>query len=313
MERPLVAAAADVGSTSVHLLVASVAGARLQALADESAFLGLGEAVDSRSHLGSALIDTLARSIAAYAERAAAHGATQLAFLGTDPLRRAADAATAVHVVGLRSGCALHVLTQREEALLTLLGVTEGRPVDQRMLVVDVGGGSTEFVVATPDDAASIAGVPLGAARLTRQFVRHDPPTAAEIDDLRQAARDLLAGAPDAGAGDLVLVGGTASNLLRILTPSAPAGRLTPDRVAEALNALTRAPAAEVAAGHGIRVERARLLPAGASIVAALLERYGSAGGRVSEAGIREGAIRALARAGAGWRDGLPELARGWR
>jgi exopolyphosphatase/guanosine-5'-triphosphate,3'-diphosphate pyrophosphatase len=310
---PVVAAAADVGSTSVHLVVAAVHGRRLHTLADESAFLGLGEAVDARSHLGPALIDRLAGSIAGFAERAGALGATRVVFVGTDPLRRAADAATAVHAVGLHSGCALHVLTQREEAMLTLLGVTEGRPVDRRMLVVDVGGGSTEFVVATPDDRPLTAGVPLGATRLTRQIVRHDPPTRAEIDDLRQAARELLAGAPDAGSGDLVLVGGTATNLVRVAARSSPAGRLTSDRVAEALDVLTRTAAADVAADHAIRAERARLLPAGAAIVAALLERYGSTGGQVSEAGVREGTIRALARAGAGWRDALPELARGWR
>ncbi|MDQ2966473.1 MAG: hypothetical protein M3R57_11560, partial [Chloroflexota bacterium] len=243
---PVVAAAADVGSTSVHLLVASVDAGRLNALADESAFLGLGEAVDTRSHLGPALIETLAGTIAVYAERAVGLRATEIAFLGTDPLRRAADAATAVHAVRQRSGAALHVLTQPEEAMLTLLGVTEGRPVDRRMLVVDVGGGSTEFVIATPDGPPLTAGVPLGATRLTRQIVRHDPPTRAEIENLRQAARDVVAGAPDALPGDLVLVGGTATNLLRVVAPSSPADRLTPDGVAVALEILSLTPSADV-------------------------------------------------------------------
>jgi exopolyphosphatase/guanosine-5'-triphosphate,3'-diphosphate pyrophosphatase len=204
------------------------------------------------------------------------------------------------------------VLTQREEALLTLLGVTAGRRVERPMLIVDVGGGSTEFVVATPDGPPSIAGLPLGATRLTGQIVRHDPPTRAEIDDLRQAARDVLAGAPDGEPGGLVLVGGTATNLLRLMAPSS-AGRLTRRRLTGVLDLLVGTAAAQIAAERAIRPERARLLPAGAAIVAALLERYGSAGARVSEAGVRQGTVLALARAGANWRDALPGLAGGWR
>lgn len=296
----------------MHLLVASIDDWRLNTLADESAFLGLGEAVDARSHLGPALIETLAGTIAAYAERAVALGATRVAFVGTDPLRRAADAATAVYEVAQRSRAALHVLTQREEAMLTLLGVTGGRRVERPMLVVDVGGGSTEFVVATPDGPPSTGGLPLGATRLTGQIVRNDPPTRAEIEDLGRAARAVLAGAPDEEAGDLVLVGGTATNLLRLMPPS-PAGRLTLRRLDGALDLLGSTAAADVAAERAIRPERARLLPAGAAIVAALLERYGSTGARVSEAGVREGTVLALARADMGWRDALPKLAGGWR
>lgn len=305
----LVAAAADVGATSAHLVVAAVDGVRLELLADESAFLGLGEAVAARSHLGADLIGTLAVTMAGFAERARSLGATRVAFVGTDPLRRAADAAQAVYAVG-RSGVGLHVLTQHEEAILTLLGVTEGRPVDRRLVVVDVGGGSTEFIVATPGEPPQFAGFPLGAGGLTRLIVRHDPPTATEIAEMRQAARDLLADGLEPPVGDLVLVGGTATNLLRLMPPSS-AGTLTSLRVAGALALLARSTAADVAARHGTRPERARLLPAGAAIVGALLERYGSDGGRVSERGVREGTIRALARAGVCWRDALPELARG--
>jgi exopolyphosphatase/guanosine-5'-triphosphate,3'-diphosphate pyrophosphatase len=290
--------------------VASINTGRLQALADESAFLGLGEAVDARSHLGPDLIDTLAVTIAGFAERARSFGSTETAFFGTDPLRRAADAATAVHAVWQRSGVALNVLTQPEEAMLTLLGVMEGLPVADSTVVVDVGGGSTEFVVALPDGSTAISGIPLGATRLTRQIVRHDPPTPVEVGELRQIARDLVAGAPDMPAGALVLVGGTATNLLRVAGGASPAERLTSERIAGALEILSQTAADEVVASYGVRPERARLLPAGAAIVAAILERFGHTGARVSAAGVREGAVRALALAGAGWRDALPKLAR---
>ena len=63
----------------------------------------------------------------------------------------------------------------------------------------------------------------------------------------------------------------------------------------------------------GLNLTRARILPAGAVIVEALMARYGAASVRVSEAGIREGAILLVDHAGASWRDRLPSLAHGWR
>jgi exopolyphosphatase/pppGpp-phosphohydrolase len=78
--------------------------------------------------------------------------------------------------------------------------------------------------------------------------------------------------------------------------------------------ALLAAEPSELAAKrHAIRPVRARLLPAGAVIVEAILDRYGADEIRVSDAGIRDGAILAAAHAGQAWRDRLPVLAHGWR
>jgi exopolyphosphatase/pppGpp-phosphohydrolase len=87
---------------------------------------------------------------------------------------------------------------------------------------------------------------------------------------------------------------------------------VTRERVAEALAALTAQPAAETSRQFGVNPIRARLLPAGAVIVDALMRRYAVAEVRVSEAGMREGAILVAEHAGRAWRDRLPELAHGW-
>jgi exopolyphosphatase/pppGpp-phosphohydrolase len=88
---------------------------------------------------------------------------------------------------------------------------------------------------------------------------------------------------------------------------------LTRDRLDEIQSALAREPADTAAARYLINPVRARLLPAGGAIVAAILERYGVDRMRVSNASLREGAILAVHHAGANWRDRLPELAHGWR
>ena len=147
-------------------------------------------------------------------------GARDLLVLGTEPVRRAFDAANLVQEADAGAGIALHVLDHDEEAMLTLIGVTKGTRVRVDTLVVDIGGGSCEFVIA---DATSPS-VPPGQARLGAphpELVHGDPPTPAEIESLRAAARAAVADAPEASPQDIVAVGGTASNLLRLLPATA--------------------------------------------------------------------------------------------
>lgn len=310
---PVVGASVDLGATSVHLLVASVASHRLQPLVDESVFLGLGRAIAERGLLGRDAREALTATLVAYATTARRLGADNLTFVGTEPIRRAADASVIVHEVGIATGAPLHVLGHEEEAYLTIIGVTEGRPAERETLVVDVGGGSSEFCVVDPTNRPRAVGLRLGSAGLTDRLVTHDPPTPTELGMMRDAALDMIGAAPDATPAEIVAVGGTASNLLRVV-PAAMLDRvLTRARIDDAVAVLTAEPADDVAERYHVNPARARLLPGGAAIMAAIIERYGVDRIRVSDAGIREGLILAVAHAGAAWRDRLPDLAHGWR
>jgi exopolyphosphatase/guanosine-5'-triphosphate,3'-diphosphate pyrophosphatase len=209
-------------------------------------------------------------------------------------------------------GVPLHVLSHEEEAYLTLIGVTGGRQVTADLAVVDVGGGSSELVLVGPTGAARAFGIPIGSARLTERWVQYDPPTTEEILDLRRAARLLLDEAPAATPRELVAVGGTASNLLRILPAAALDRTLTRRRLDDAFGVLLSEPSAIAAERHAVHPIRARILPAGAAILEAILIRYRLDRLHVSEAGIREGAVLAMAHAGVDWRDRLEPLAHGW-
>ena len=240
-------------------------------------------------------------------------GVAEITLLGTEPMRRAADAAAIVHEAGVATGAPLHVLSHEEEAYLTLLGVTEGRPVERETLVVDIGGGSSEFAFVGPDRPAAAWGLQLGSARLTSRHVTHDPPAPDEVAGMLAEADEILAGATDAGPRDLVGVGGTASNLIKVIPAALLDRTLTRRRLADIQGILAAEPAELAAERHLINPVRARLLPAGGAIVAALLERYGLDRMRVSNASLREGAILAVHHAGSAWRDRLPDLAHGWR
>jgi exopolyphosphatase/guanosine-5'-triphosphate,3'-diphosphate pyrophosphatase len=307
-----IGAAVDLGSTSVHLLVAGVVNHRVEPIVDESVFLGLGEAVEAKGLLGDggrrALVDVLAR----YVSLARNRGSSAVTFVGTEPLRRLADASRIVHEVERGTGVPLHVLSHDEEAFLVLMGVTEGRPVEHDLLVVDVGGGSSELVFVGPERPAEASGLRVGATRLTGQFVAGDPPSQAEVAILRAAAYEAIAAAPPFHPAEVVLVGGPASNLAKVVPGGLASRRLTSGDL-EAAFQLSAAESSEViAARHVLRPARARILAAGAAIVEAIMDRYGVAEVRVADGGIREGTVLAVAHAGAGWRDRLESLAHGW-
>lgn len=307
-----VCAAVDVGANSAHLLVGRVDGHRVVPLADESALLGLGTLVDAGGLILADARGPLIATLGGYAATARGLGAERIAFVGTEPLRRAADARSVVVAVEEATGVPLHVVDRREEGLLTLLGATSGRAVEADLLVVDIGGGSTQLVLVGPGRRAEAMGIGVGGARLTATHVRHDPPTESEIGELRAAAAAAVAAGPAAAPTVIVAVGGTASNLVKVV-PGASEDRLvTLDRLIEAFEALRAAPADEVAERCGIRPQRARILAAGAALLEAILERYGVPRATASEEGIREGTVLALARAGASWRDRLERLAHGW-
>ena len=311
--QPPIGAAVDLGSNSVHLLVAVIAGHRLRPLIDESAFLGLGAAVDGRAHLGTEARRELAAVLARYASTASDLGAATMTFIGTEPLRRAADGARIVEEIHRATRLPLQVLSHEEEAYLTVIGVTAGWPVEHETLVVDIGGGSSEFCAVAPGGLPRAAGLQLGSGRLTARFATSDPADASAVAAMRAAADATVIGSLDVRPVDLVAVGGTASNLLKIAVDGVEGPVLTRGGVDRAIATLLSMPSAAVSERYFINPKRGPLLLAGAVIVDALMRRYGVDAVRVSEAGIREGAILIADHAGRGWRDRLPMLAAGWR
>jgi exopolyphosphatase/guanosine-5'-triphosphate,3'-diphosphate pyrophosphatase len=307
---PLVVAAIDVGSYSVHVLVARVQGRRLDPLHDESAFLGLGRTVDAEAAIGSAT-GRLVETLAGYVARARDLGSSAVVVVGTDPLRRAADAAAVRAAIARATGVEPAVLSHEEEALVALLGAEAGRTVGRETVLVDVGGGSTEVLIADPGSPARAHGLALGAARLSGLLVDHDPPLPSELRALADHAIAAFLDAPEAAPAEMIAVGGTARSLLRIGSPLSNRG-LSRRRIRTALGLLGAAPADTIAEHYGVRLSRARVLAAGAAILLAALEHYRLDRLRVARGGLREGLILARVHAGPAWRGHIHDLARGW-
>ena len=304
-----VGAAIDIGSNSVHLLVALVGPGWVEVLRDTSELLGLGDVVDSKRRIPGTDRKRVIAVLKQFQETARRSHAERVTLLGTEPLRRAENSADLRSEIEAATGLSLRVLSEREEAALTFLGVTQGELPDHPLIVADIGGGSTEALTFIPGNGAHVDHIPLGSARLTNAIVRSDPPTDDEMNRLFAAATDATAGLPLHPENDAahreglraVFVGGTATNVARL-------GRLTSSALAEDRRTLQRMKFDEVAASYNVKPRRARQLAAGVAIVDMLLQRYGLDEAEVSDASLRDGAIIAAARYGERWADALQEM-----
>lgn len=318
MRSPEVIAAVDIGSNSAHLLVALVDDRIVTPLADESALLGLGGIVDRDGRLPFAARMSLIDALAGFSATARRWHANELVLLGAEPFRRATDVDEVSEMIVGRIGVPILVIDHAEEAELTLLGVTRGTPVGAPLLVVDIGGGSTEAIYQAPRKAPQTFVVATGSNRLTQACDPADPPMPADRELLAVSARELLATAPGRHPSRAVFVGGSATNLARVVTgvrggdPAVPEPTITRVGVEQAIHEVDRTPSAVLAERYRVTPTRARLLPAGAALMLAFMERYALERVEVSQASLREGAVLALRHAGADWRSRLTSLTAGW-
>jgi exopolyphosphatase/pppGpp-phosphohydrolase len=310
-----VGAAIDVGSNSLHLLVAAFAGRKLRVVRDESAPIGLGAQVDLAGHIPADGTATVIDVLDGFLGAAASEGAAWTMLLATEPLRRASNRTRVCQAVEAAVGTPLHVLSHEEEALLTVLGVLGGAPVQEPTLVIDIGGGSSEIVLIEPDADPVVGILPVGSARLTAAHVEDDPPTDDEVAALRAEAHRLLSGMPAGRPVRGIVVGGSGTNLLRLTAEEdedlGGPGSIDRDRAQRAIDIVRSAPASVLAQSFGLREGRILQMAAGASLIEATLDCYDLERLEASDASLREGAIRARALAGERWHEELHDLITG--
>ena len=272
-----IGAAIDVGSNSVHLLVGIVDQGSLEPLDDESVQLGLGDTVDACGLLPDPTRETLIETIRAYVATAERLGAGHLTLVGTEPFRRAGNTTSVAADVLRRTGYPLHVLSHQAEAELTLLGVTHGRHPQDRLLVVNVGGGSTEVILVGAGGEPRVGAVRSGSARLSSLIVRHDPPTLTEVEALRAESRRLVAELPPASPERGMVVGGSGTNLALITRAEGSPPHITIATVERGLALHPRRPHARSLRPHSRSPPGVpgSWLPAAQPFIEAVSRRYG--------------------------------------
>ena len=304
----------DIGTNSARLMVVRLAPDHswtVLTMQKETVRLGEGEFREVRL-LRPAAMERATTVCARFADLARAHGATRFVTVATAATREARNAGEFVRSMRETAGLEVHVVSGREEARLVYLGLLSRVHVEDRALVIDVGGGSTEVAVGDASGADVVESVSLGAIRLATEGPQPDAEgryTAGAYETLKHRVRIQSqhtlrdVGRPRAAA---YATSGTAVNLAavaaRLLHERAP-GRDEPltfedlRAVAQRLRALT---ADERRAVPGLSPARADIIVAGAAILETLMEDLGIE--RITaldECGLREGLLLDdLARAG---------------
>ncbi|HEX8100416.1 MAG TPA: DUF501 domain-containing protein [Actinomycetota bacterium] len=294
-------AAIDLGTNSIRLLVARFPDdtKEPQDLARDMVITRLGQGVDASRRMAP---EALARTMAVlrrYCARARAVGAERIHLAATSAVRDASNRDDLSDAVLSATGEPMEVLSGDDEAALTFLGATRGLDALGPFLVLDIGGGSTEFVVG---DGAGRSGVSMdiGSVRLTERLITTDPPGADELHALHVAVDEALAEVeqrlPVRTAKTLVAVAGTSTTVQAIALglPEYDPERLhrsvlsrdAAERVFRLLADMTTAERRDLPV---MAPGREDVIPAGASILVAVMRRWGFSEALVSETDILDG------------------------
>jgi exopolyphosphatase / guanosine-5'-triphosphate,3'-diphosphate pyrophosphatase len=295
-------AALDVGTNTVLMLVAECgADGAVTALADFARITRLGRGVDANHRLDPDAVARTVDTIAEFADRARALGAVKILSAATAAVRDAADGGAFLAQVKDRTGVVLEVISGETEAQLSWLAVRKGLRLDpaDRVLVVDIGGGSTELIRAQPGRKLEVTSLQLGSVRLTERLVHHDPPIAREAADVRIAVDEALRALGwDFRPNTLVGIAGTVTTVCALelgLEKYAPAivhgYRLSHRAVLEAITRLAAVPLEERKKLPGIEPARADVIFAGAAILERVMAHFELEHVIVSDQGVRWGLV----------------------
>lgn len=207
----------DCGTNSIRLLIADIEGNSFREVTRQMQVVRLGQGVDETNQFHPDAISRTFAAVDIYAGEIARRGVEKLRFCATSATRDALNRAVFVDGVKERLGIEPEVISGEEEARLSFAGATrEFNNSDAPFLVVDIGGGSTEFVLGS-DSVDSAISVNIGCVRMTERHFRNDPPSADEIAiarrDIQNAIDIAYASVDIKSARTLVAVAGTATTV----------------------------------------------------------------------------------------------------
>jgi exopolyphosphatase/guanosine-5'-triphosphate,3'-diphosphate pyrophosphatase len=292
------------GSNSTRLLVADLRdGGNLEELVRRTRITRLAQGVDSTGRLSDEAIGRVLDALSDYRAEIDELGAERVVALATSAVRDASNGQEFRELLRERFGFDVRILSGDEEATLTFLGATSGRAPDgEPTLVIDIGGGSTEFVVGAPGQEPSFhVSTQAGAVRQTERHITADPPPADDIRALAAEVRGIIEAAVPlevrSETTSAIAVAGTATSVAAIdqrLEPYDPERvhgyRLELGACERALEKLAAVPEAERRQVPGLNPDRAPTIVAGVAILIEAMRAFDLDAVEVSEADILQGA-----------------------
>lgn len=293
-----VVAAIDIGTNSVKCLVARVnAGAIREVRLDTLQTTRLGERLAETKRLGELPMTRTATAVSEFVKQAVRLGAEQTRISGTSGVREAANGPEFIGRIHDSCNLELDILSGEEEARLSFLGATGGN--GGRALVLDIGGGSTEWALGEGDRIELRRSYPAGALRFTEAFLTSDPPTALEMADALDAALAIFPDAPSAAGAPIIAIGGTARAIAMVALRGqgdAEGFLLTSQEVARQIRMYAASSIGQRSGIPGLDPDRSQIVLGGAIILDVCLRMAGAVETRCTLRGLRHGVVLDLAR-----------------
>lgn len=298
-------ASIDLGTNTIRLIVVDVAANRSwRPVAQTQTVTRLGEGLSASGSLSEAAMERAVATVAEFCGRARILGAAQILIVGTSAVREAANRSVLLERLRLATGQPVRVVAGEDEGRLTLLGVLHGFPtLSGSILVVDIGGGSTEFILARDRELVHARSLALGVVPLAERYRTAGPVDRARYTALHREVRtqlevELRDLSAQCLAGHLVGTAGTVTTLAALdqALPDYDAAkvhgyRLSRHRIEALLATLGPLAAAERAALPCLEPGRADLIIPGIAICLATMDASGVNSLLVSDFGLREGIV----------------------
>ncbi|MDF0644684.1 MAG: Ppx/GppA phosphatase family protein [Nitrospira sp.] len=299
----------DIGTLTCRLLIADLPShGPLSNLRSERRILRLGEGVDRSKRLNDAAMERVVHCLKEWRDVIDSYRVDGCAVVATSAVRDAANRREFLDCVKRETRFDIEVITGEEEARRTMLGIRSGLPDGVAdMLALDIGGGSTEFILDRPGQPPVVRSINIGVVRLSERVLVHDPPTAAEI----QEARDWIRPETEAAVADMprspehIFVGtaGTITSLAAMaqkLSSYEPARihnyRLSLDAVRDLEEQLLARRKADRVGFPGLESGREDVIVAGVIMLRTIMDTLAAGSCLVSDLGLREGVLIDLAR-----------------
>ena len=211
-------ASIDIGTNTILLLIAKEEGGKIHPIFEIETIARLGEGVQKNGTLLKEAMDRGFQTLTQYLKWCQEMEIQDIVVVGTSALRDAKNAQDFLELVKEKLDLSIEVISEEKEAQLSYLAVVKDlQEVEKSIFVVDVGGGSTEFILGKGDQISQWISLPIGSVRFTEQFLHSDPVQEEEWEKMERKIRELFVNIPDSQEPlKMVAVGGTATTLASV-------------------------------------------------------------------------------------------------
>jgi exopolyphosphatase/guanosine-5'-triphosphate,3'-diphosphate pyrophosphatase len=270
------------------VLVAEPVEGQLKKVMEQRAYTRINKAIDGDGAIEAEKVQEVSDLVATQVRLARELGAETIRAVATAAMRDAANGEEAAREIGEAAGVPIDILSDEEEGRLSFIGATKGlgHPVEGKIGVVDVGGGSTEVILGTVSGGVEkVRSWRVGSGVLADELLASDPPSAAEVRRVRDRVEDIFEGVEIDHPAQAVAVGGSATSMRRLV-----GAVLEYETLERGVRVLCGEPAADVARRFELDPQRVRILTTGVLLLEKISELLGQPL-QIGKGGLREGVI----------------------